>query len=154
MKALFLLMALLPATSFAFTENGRYRVDSAQSVVDVKGDKRCISILEANTFGAVGDVLEVSITNSVVIIDDPASHGVEAIQLSAGHHRDLPGLGGGDVISTDGNFEADRDVFTRTDEMTTSSEIITVSAYGDQLTFSVKRTNAPLETCQLTKVSQ
>jgi hypothetical protein len=144
------LFTLVPASAFAFTAQGKYQVQSAESVLDALGNRVCVSVINFNSFGKVGDIVDVSITNSEVIIVGRDSS--EFVDLKKGREVLTPGAGGGDVVITNGQFTPAQDTVSVNDTETNVTQIVSVSAQGNQLEFVVQKSNQSPAKCELIKV--
>jgi hypothetical protein len=156
MKKITLIIALLTSVfvstqSFAFTADGRYKVLSATSVIDNRGTVNCFSTLAFNHFGAIGEIVRVSITDSSVEFSSEVPNSIQYVSLRNG--GPVPSR---DQITLTGTFGPSDDVFMAVNHETTATEKITVSISGNQLRYQDERSfsNAkfPNGDCLLEKV--
>jgi hypothetical protein len=148
-----LLAVLASSQAFAYITDGRYKVLSANSVVSSGGEVRCFATSAFNTFGKVGEIVRVSITESSVIITSDAANTGEFISLSDGGM--VPSR---DQISISGTFGPAVDTFLIVNHETNSTEKVSVSVSGNKLQYNDERpfssSHFPNGICLLEKQSE
>jgi hypothetical protein len=148
--------ALASSQSFAFTANGKYQVVSATSIVDVSGNVRCFATRSFNSFGKIGDIVDISISNSEVIatedVNVPTAEFVDLKSVPPGPGN---GLGAGnDPISIDATFGASADTFVINDaQVPTLPVTVTVELNGNNIVYQQSGSGIN-GTCVLAKVGQ
>lgn len=149
----FALAGLASAQAFAFTTSGKYKIVSATAVVDISGNIRCVSTMSFNTFGKVGETVDVSITNSEVILSQGAG---EYVDLTNAPFTHGDGSGAGyDPTDIAAQFGATSDVFTITDEeIPTLPVTVTVTLKGNTLEYTNHSTSSgKTDVCVLQQVN-